>query len=91
MTKLRNTAVIAAAALALGSCGGSDEEGDAGAQVGDCVDDSSQVVDCSSSEAQFELVSDLDAPDAIACIVIDDPPQEEVEVDDGRFCAEPLE
>ena len=42
-----------------------------------------------SSEAKFELVTDQSQPDAMACIVIDDPPQQEVTVDGNKFCAEP--
>jgi hypothetical protein len=88
MTRLRNIAAIAAVSLALASCGGDDEES---VQVGDCIDDSGGVVDCSSSEAQMEIVSDLDAPDAIACVTIVEPPQEEITVAGGEYCAVPLE
>jgi hypothetical protein len=76
----------------VGACGGDDEAAaDGDAAVGACIDAGDQAVQCDSPEAVMELVSDLDAPDAIACIVIDDPPQEEVEVGDGSFCAEPLD
>ena len=85
-TRILLIAAAAAVALALGACGGDEDPA-----VGDCIDSESQVVACDSSEADMELVSDLDAPDAIACIVIDDPPQEEVAVGDGSFCAEPLD
>ncbi len=36
-----------------------------------------------------KLVSDQEAKDATACIVIDDPPQREVKVDGHEFCAQP--
>jgi hypothetical protein len=45
-------------------------------------------VDCDSDSARDKLVSDQDAPDAIACIEIGDKPQTEVKVGDGTFCAE---
>ena len=91
--KLQMLMCLAAAMFAIGACGGDDDEGggSASAAVGDYIDAQQQVVDCSSSDAKFELVSDQSEPDAIACVVIDDPPQEEVEVDGTPFCAEPLE
>src|SRR5688572_31811858 len=91
--KLQLLACVGGAVLALGACGGDDDDGggSASAAVGDCINAEQQVVDCSSDEATHELVSDQSEPDAIACIVIDDPPQEEVEVDGTPFCAEPLE
>jgi hypothetical protein len=77
---------VAVVALALGACGGDDSES---AAVGDCINASSEVVDCESSEAEMELVSDQSAEDAIACVVIGDVPQVEVTVGDKPFCAEP--
>jgi hypothetical protein len=74
-------------ALALGACGGDDS---GSAEVGDCIDDGNQVVDCSSSSATKELVSDQSEENAIACIQIGDKPQEEVTVGDKTFCAEEL-
>ena len=74
-------------ALALGACGGDDS---GSAEVGDCIDYSSQVVDCGSSSATKELVTDQSDEDAIACIQIGDKPQEEVTVDGKTFCAEEL-
>jgi hypothetical protein len=47
------------------------------------------VVDCGSSSAKQKLVSDQDAPNAIACIVIGDKPQTRVTVSGRDFCAEP--
>jgi hypothetical protein len=84
--RLLACAAGAALALGLGACGGEEE-----AAVGDCVDAENNVVDCGSSEATHELVSDQSEPDAIACITIDDPPQVEVTIGDTTFCAEPLE
>jgi hypothetical protein len=81
-------------ALALAACGGdSDSETDSGSQtasvgVGDCIDAENNVVDCDSSSATKELVSDQSEPDAIACVTIGDKPQVEVTVGDGKFCAE---
>ena len=90
--KLQMLACVLGTAFAIGACGGDDDGGgSAGATVGDCIDAEQQVVDCSDSDAKFELVSDQSEPDAIACIVIDDPPQEEVEVDGTTYCAEPLD
>jgi uncharacterized protein YgiB involved in biofilm formation len=89
--KLQTLICVIGAMFVLGACGDDDEGGSASAAVGDCINASQQVVDCSSGEAEFELVSDQSEPDAIACIVIDDPPQEEVEVDGTTYCAEPLE
>ena len=74
-----------AVAVALGACGGGDS---GSAEVGDCIDDGNQVVDCSSSSATKKLVSDQSAENAIACIQIGDKPQEEVTVGDKTFCAE---
>jgi hypothetical protein len=77
-------AAIAAvfAALLLAGCGG-------GAKVGSCIDAQNKVVDCGSSESKAKLVSDQEKSDAIACIVIDDPPQRKVTVDGHKFCADP--
>lgn len=72
------------AALMLPACGGSSAP-----KVGDCIDSSSHVVDCGSSSAKQKLVSDQDAPNAIACIVIGDKPQTRVTVSGHDFCAEP--
>ena len=72
-------------ALALAACGGG---GSSSASVGDCIDASNQVVDCSSSSATQKLVSDQSKPDAIACVQIGDKPQTEVKVGGGTFCAE---
>ena len=79
---------IAAAmfALGLGACGG----GSASASVGDCIDASNQVVDCSSSSAAKKLVSDQSKPDAIACVQIGSSPQTHVKVGGGTFCAEDI-
>ena len=89
--KLQTLACLAGAIFLIGACGGDDDDGggSASAAVGDCIDAEQQVVDCDSSEAKFELVSDQSEPDAIACLVIDDPPQEEVVVDGTTYCAEP--
>lgn len=89
--KLQLLACLAATVFALGACGGDDDGGGGSesASVGDCIDAQQQVVDCGSADAKFELVTDQSEPDAIACIAIDDPPQEEVEVDGKPFCAEP--
>ncbi len=79
-------------ALGIGARGGSEEASVGGseeASVGDCIDADENVVDCASSEATHELVSDQSEPDAIACIAIDVPPQEEVTVGDTTYCAEP--
>ena len=73
-------------ALALGACGGDDASATAG--VGACIDAENNVVDCDSSGATMELVTDQSEPDAIACVAIGDNPQVEVTVDDGKFCAE---
>jgi hypothetical protein len=78
----------AAAALigtfALGACGGGGE-----AKVGACIDAQNKVVDCGSEESRAKLVSDQEKSDAVACIVIDDPPQRKVTVDGHEFCAQP--
>ncbi len=83
----RTLTCLGGAMLALGvaACGGSSSEA---AKVGDCIDAESNVVDCSSSSATQELVSDQSAPDAIACVTIGDKPQEEVKIGDDTFCAE---
>jgi hypothetical protein len=75
------------ATLALAACGSSSSS--AAPKVGACVDASNQVVSCSSSSAKQTLVSDQDAPNAIACIVIGDKPQVRVTVGGHHFCAEP--
>ena len=73
-------------ALGLGACGGGSSS--ESASVGDCIDSSNQVVDCTSSGAAQKLVSDQSKPDAIACVQIGSNPQTEVKVGDGTFCAE---
>ena len=75
-------------ALALTACGGDDGSETASVGVGDCIDAQNNVVDCDSSSATQELVSDQSKPDAIACVAIGDKPQVEVTVGDGKFCAE---
>jgi hypothetical protein len=70
--------------LGITACGG----GSSSAAVGDCIDSSNQVVDCSSSSAAKKLVSDQSKPDAIACVQIGSKPQTEVKVGGGTFCAE---
>ena len=82
------SAAATTAALALAACGGGEAES---AKVGDCIDAEQQVVDCESSDAVQTLVTDQEAPDAIACLEIGDLPQTEVTVGDGTFCAEDLE
>ena len=86
--QIRRLAGVGAAvlALALGACGGND--GSEAASVGDCIDAAGNVVECDSSSATKELVSDQNEPDAIACVAIGDKPQVEVTVGDGKFCAE---
>lgn len=59
------------------------------AKEGDCIDAQKEVVDCSSPTAKYELGSDQDAPDATACIQIDDPPEVKVKVGKKTFCAQP--
>jgi hypothetical protein len=76
-------------ALALGACGGDDDE-ETTAAVGDCIDAEDNIVDCSSSSATRELVSDQSEPDAIACVTIGDKPQVEITIGDTTFCAEKL-
>jgi hypothetical protein len=78
--------ICAVLAFAFPACGG----GGSSASVGDCVDASNEVVDCSSSSAAKKLVSDQSEPDAIACVQIGSKPQTEVTVGDGTFCAEPV-
>jgi hypothetical protein len=82
---LRRLTCLGAAMLAVGvgACGGAED-----AEVGDCIDAEGNVVDCESSSATQELVSDQSEPDAIACVTIGDKPQEEVEVGGVTFCAE---
>jgi hypothetical protein len=70
----------------VGACGGGGSS--ASASVGDCIDASNQVVDCSSSSAAKKLVTDQSTPDAIACVQIGSKPQTKVKVGDGTFCAE---
>jgi len=77
--------VAAAAALAAAGCGG----GGSSAKVGDCIDSSQEVVDCSSNNAAQKLVSKQSGSNAIACIQIGDKPQKQVKVGDDTFCAEP--
>ena len=74
----------AVAALAAGGCGGGSS-----AKVGDCVDSSKKVVDCSSNTATQKLVTKQSGSTAIACIEIGDKPKTEVKVGDDTFCAEP--
>ena len=81
---------IVAVLAACGGYGGGSSSSSSAAKVGDCIDASKQVVDCSSSDATDKLVSDQNAPNAIACVVIDTPPQREVSVGSGKFCAQPL-
>ena len=85
IVRARVVLCVGAASLVLGACGSSSSS----ASVGDCIDASKNVVDCSSSDAKQKLVSDLNAPDATACIVIGDKPEVQVKVGDGDFCAEP--
>jgi hypothetical protein len=73
-------------AFTLGACGGGGSS--ASASVGDCIDASNEVVDCSSSGAAQKLVSDQREPNAIACVQIGSKPQTEVKVGGGTFCAE---
>ena len=73
-----------AMALSAGACGGGSSQ----VKVGDCIDAQKQVVDCGSSAASMKLVSNQDAPDAIACVQIGDKPQVQVKVGSGTFCAE---
>jgi hypothetical protein len=91
MGRIRRSVAVAALAAGLtlgnGACGGSDSDT---ASVGDCIDASANVVDCSSSEAAQKLVSDQSEPDAIACVQIGDKPQTEVDIDGTTFCAEDL-
>ena len=81
-------AAAALLALGLGACGGGGSSTSASAAVGDCVDASNQVVDCSSSSAAKKLVTDQSKPNAIACIQIGANRQTEVKVGGGTFCAE---
>jgi hypothetical protein len=83
---LRVLVCLGAALFVLGGCGGGGSDS---AKVGDCIDSSNSVVDCSSSDAKQTLVSDQSEDNAIACIAIGDKPQVEVKVGDGTFCAEP--
>ena len=88
--KLLTLICVVAAMFTIGACGDDDGGGSsASPTVGDCIDAQQQVVDCSSADAEFELTSDQSKPDAIACIVIDDPPEEEVDVDGTTYCAKP--
>lgn len=73
-------------ALAVAACGGG---GSGAPKVGDCINAQNQVVDCSSAAAKQRLVSDQDAPNAIACVEIGDKPQGTVTVAGHHFCAEP--
>jgi hypothetical protein len=85
MTRRIAATAAAVAALGLAACGG-DDGGDA--TVGACIDADNAVVDCGSSDAAMELVSDQSAEDAIACVQIGDKPQTTVTVDGTDFCAE---
>ena len=89
--KLQTLLCVFGAMFVIGACGSDDDGGgsSASAAVGDCIDASQQVVDCSSEDAKFELTSDQSEPDAIACIVIDDPPEQEIDVDGTTYCAKP--
>ena len=91
MRRIRRSLAVAAIAagmtVGVGACGDSDSTA---ASVGDCIDAGSSVVDCNSSDATRELVSDQSEPDAIACVQIGDKPQTEVEVDGTTYCAEDL-
>ena len=71
--------------FALGGCGGS---GSTTPKVGDCIDAHQHLVDCGSASATEKLVSDLRAPNAIACVAIGDKPQTQVTVAGHPFCAE---
>ena len=83
--------VLTVGLLALAGCGGGDDTGSSGvAEVGACIDASSQVVDCNASSATQRLVTDQSEPDAIACVAIGDAPQTEVTVDGTPYCAEDL-
>ena len=82
------SAAAALLVLVMGACGGGGSSTSASAAVGDCVDASNQVVDCSSSSAAKKLVTDQSKPNAIACIQIGANRQTEVKVDGGTFCAE---
>ena len=84
--KARALTGVTVVLVAISGCGGG---GSGKAAVGDCIDASNEVVDCGSSDATKKLVSDQDAPDAIACIQIGDKPQVQVKVGGGTFCAEP--
>jgi hypothetical protein len=68
---------LAATAFLIGACGSSSSAG-----VGDCIDASNKVVDCSSPDAKQKL--------ATACIVIDTPKEVEVSVNGHKFCGQPL-
>jgi hypothetical protein len=70
-------------AFVLGACGSSSPP-----RVGDCIDAQKHVVGCNSVAAAQRLVSDLKAPNAIACVQIGNKPQVEVRVDGHPFCAE---
>jgi hypothetical protein len=91
LRKLTMLVCVIGAMFVIGACGEDDDGGSASAAVGDCINAEQQVVDCGSGKAELELVSDQSEPGAIACIAIDDPPQEEVEVNGTPFCAKPLE
>ena len=55
--RLAGAAATVLTALILAACGG----GSSAAKVGDCIDASNHVVDCSSSSATHKLVSDQEA------------------------------
>ena len=84
-SRVRLSAAAALVVLALGACGG----GSATPKVGDCISAQNQVVACSSASAKQQLVSDQQAPNAIACVEIGDKPQTTVTVAGHRFCAQP--
>lgn len=83
---LRAAVAITATAILAGCGGGSGSSSTA--QVGDCIDQAKQVVDCTAPDAQQKLVSDQSAPDAIACVALPPNPQVQVKVGDKTFCAE---
>src|SRR5437879_2788793 len=65
---LARVASVSLVALAVAACGSSSAP-----KVGACIDAKKHVVDCSSAAATQKLVSDLSAPNAIACVQIGAP------------------